>query len=359
MSCIKRSIITPRAIGSIIHSLLVVLLAISLVACTSDLLGDSSQASGESGRQQVAGLYGEIREAQNAGPGTAQYGDLYIPLNPLIDFNAYSVDFNDIVDILAEINGTDDLYLMNVMYRGLLAQQYRTGAGIAIQFYPSGQIVDVLIQATSANPRLDKRQSYSDRFLYDQYLVTGTTKKDDSFGDAMIDILGGRAGGLAGLYVSTRYGQIAEMVADSPVDFIDPAFLSFREFADSYNKLGIRNVISDYAVGDPVLFQLTSEAVNISELLRPGVNVTFLECMDYSYHRMDIQQVEKIIENSQQGYYLEIEGYWYLTIVPYYQADGLEGSSEAGVFAYDFQSSESRSVYSADNIIVLCFAVTS
>jgi len=319
--------------------------------------------------------------------------------------NIYDFDFHDIEWCVKELYSANETLLMNHWYE----------PGLSLWFTSSGTVAEFRVQTISPeiNPEIG---------LHNIYEITGEVNYKAKAYVSTSFLLSAQDFPitLTGFILSNNTYYVGRR--DRSIDFEASAYVPLSALADCYdgssvqsiiNEYGVGeplcfnltsrplsigdmsnptanatffelSIINEYGVGEPLCFNLTSRPLSIGDMSNPAANATFFELTDQGYREMSQSEIARIA-SYKDGYLedykpvwtgseyivdtqvLDLNGYWYLTILPYYQhsesRDGVRpilrvfSESEPGMASnvkLDYPYSDAV-CFSAENIIVLCF----
>ena len=281
--------------------------------------------------------------------------------------NIYDFDFHDIEWCVKELYSANETLLMNHWYE----------PGLSLWFTSSGTVAEFRVQTISPeiNPEIG---------LHNIYEITGEVNYKAKAYVSTSFLLSAQDFPitLTGFILSNNTYYVGRR--DRSIDFEASAYVPLSALADCYDGSSVQSIINEYGVGEPLCFNLTSRPLSIGDMSNPAANATFFELTDQGYREMSQSEIARIA-SYKDGYLedykpvwtgseyivdtqvLDLNGYWYLTILPYYQhsesRDGVRpilrvfSESEPGMASnvkLDYPYSDAV-CFSAENIIVLCF----
>lgn len=281
--------------------------------------------------------------------------------------NIYDFDFHDIEWCVKELYSANETLLMNHWYE----------PGLSLWFTSSGTVAEFRVQTISPeiNPEIG---------LHNIYEITGEVNYKAKAYVSTSFLLSAQDFPitLTGFILSNNTYYVGRR--DRSIDFEASAYVPLSALADCYDGSSVQSIINEYGVGEPLCFNLTSRPLSIGDMSNPTANATFFELTDQGYREMSQSEIARIA-SYKDGYLedykpvwtgseyivdtqvLDLNGYWYLTILPYYQhsesRDGVRpilrvfSESEPGMASnvkLDYPYSDAV-CFSAENIIVLCF----
>jgi hypothetical protein len=281
--------------------------------------------------------------------------------------NIFDFDFHDIEWCVKELYSANETLLMNHWYE----------PGLSLWFTSSGTVAEFCVQTISPeiNPEIGLHNIYrvigEVNYKAKAYVSTSFLLSAQDFPIT-----------LTGLILSNNTYYVGRR--DRSIDFEASAYVPLSALADCYDGSSVQSIISEYGVGEPLCFNLTSRPLSIGDMSNPAANATFFELTDQGYREMSQSEIARIA-SYKDGYLedykpvwtgsdyivdtqvLDLNGYWYLTILPYYQhsesRDGVRpilrvfSESEHGMASnvtLDYPYSDAV-CFSAENVIVLCF----
>lgn len=366
----------------LISSALVLALTIQLVACTTNTPGGISD--------ELDGLLNQEHPSLTERPERQYSSELFIEpirVQEYIDIeetvggskylyytdqpnklNIYESDLRELERLIGYLYNDTNSVIVNHIY----------APGVSIWFDRSGVVTETWIRTVSQNysfltgyPNIYEIMGISNG-LTGSYQIGSLLLDDDS---PVIR--------LYGLSVSKNIIYIRNLhniAADSTL------FVTLSRFLDSLNGDVVQSAIYQYSIGMPLGYHLTSRPVSSADFDNPAANITFLNCSGDSFIEMDLSEVDAIssftngyLEDFHPEYdgssfitsteVLVLDGYWYLTILPYYQ----QVDPSVGIRPIDKSSSFNdpnasyypgvndnefaRVNFSAENLIVLCFPI--
>jgi hypothetical protein len=363
---------------SLVTSMGVVGILTLLVACSFEqATNPQSEDQAISGSVQEPSMtYDEQRDrafSSDAEPSENPFGevhslydmdDTYLRIALTSPLNAFSVDMRPLFKILTDLNGSKDLYFYNgslnvspLTPQGPLNQLL---AGFDIQFSASGRVGNITFLLISSaihtedldytfiwlvgNNGYDLRDAQHQRYSADT-LYLGREQLMRSL-DA---------------YIGNETTQKPPLASGKP-DFNSTDYIPFAAMVDAYSGELFKSVVSQYAVGDPIAYHLTSAFMYASDLNNPTTNVTYLDCSGGGSREMDQSEIASVTDTSATSGsgQLHLNGYWYLTILPFYLDDEKDSGIQpvtTTIPTADENVTPEKHTYSANNIVVLCFPV--
>jgi hypothetical protein len=278
-------------------------------------------------------------------------------LKKINSLNAYSLDFHELEAYITTLYFAKDTHIINSKYR----------TGFKILFTPAGVVTDTWI-TTITDPT-----TYKETGQYDFYFIC-RIQTDNSPLDALL-YDEEYPGTFLGLEYKRNFDR-SQMI-DSDIDIDTACLVSFSIFADAYDGSTIQSIIGEYIADNPMSYQLDSSPLSMAEFNDPALEFTFIECAEQGYREMSPSEISSIAKTT-KGYrpdiravwdgekystsmeVLELDGYWYLTLLPFYR------QTETGIGMREFIRNRPLSdilfdhetlYFSAENPIVLCFPV--
>jgi hypothetical protein len=382
------------------------LAAMLLVACSSKQATSQDNSSITDGtaqspteaiaadedNQSSPNPFGEPIVPEKSDPGT-----LDIPLNA--DLNIYTLDFSTLAGFLNTVNGVGatNTYLFNMP----------ADAGLSVWFNFQGGVAAITLNTVVppangfGNIDADGVQTHED------YIVNVTNGSSTLEGhmkpttsnpyeiDRDYFYSPGAPGGTGlwagGALIFDKNSKVQHITIsshgnfDSGIPIFDTESSSYFPLSDLINTFDgttLKSIMANYVdKTTPTLYQLTSAQISIADLDNPAANPIYIECSTDGYRVMSQTEISALTIphkwypslTSRQWFdpVLELEGYRYLTLLPYHLQDKIlyplytrtdlatslrpilspkPNSGHSGIDSTDYYR-----IYSAENIIILCY----